>query len=100
MRELERRNDIAHGDWNVSQVVNAEPRVNISELRRIKPAKFSDADEAKGVFAETLDQWSDEVHQLALMVAEFGQIALGIERSSRRVNDVLVIKKNRVIRRA
>jgi hypothetical protein len=99
IKEIERRNDVAHGDWYVTQTVNVQPRRNNSTLRRLKPARSSDDGEERDIPAETLDQWSDEVHELGLLVAGFGQVALGID-AKRRVSDVFVFEKKRVIRRA
>lgn len=96
LEESERRNDIAHGDWTVAQVVNVEPRQNYAELRRLKPAKAKVVDQRQEVLAQTLDGWSDEVHELALMVATFGQFALGIADGT-RVRDRLAMQGNRVI---
>lgn len=98
MEQIERRNDIAHGDWTVAQVVNIEPRQNISELLRIKPARASGLREVQDVSADTLDEWSDELHDLSHMVAEFGQLALGINPAG-RVSDAFTLERKRVVRR-
>lgn len=97
LEESERRNDIAHGDWTVAQVVNVEPRQNYVELRRLKPAKAREVDQRQELLARTLDEWSDEVHELALMVATFGQFALGIAGGTTRVRDRLAVQGKRVI---
>ena len=81
----------------MAQVVNVEPRQNYAELRRLKPAKAKEVDQRQELLAQTLDGWSDEVHELALMVATFGQFALGIADGTTRVRDRLAVRGKRVI---
>lgn len=94
--ETERRNDIAHGDWHVAQIINVEPRRNHAELRRLKPAKDLGVHDTQDFVSKTLDDWADEVNRLGLMVATFGQITLGIW-PDRRVSDSFRREKKSII---
>jgi hypothetical protein len=96
LKEIEQRNNIAHGDW----YVEPEP-LGPSTLIRVKPASGDEPFVVQDVPITDLDGWADAVHDLSLMVMEFGDLALGTElgnhRSEARVRDFFAIEKQRVV---
>jgi hypothetical protein len=98
IEQIERRNDVAHGDWSIGYP-EGEPAERYVALIRIKPAKSFGAFEQQDVSTATLDEWSDALVELATMVMDFGHVALGLHQSE-RVSDLFVFEGKRVVRRS
>jgi len=95
---IERRNDIAHGDWWTGGL---EPDMTISPSRliRIKPARADGTRVEQSLTVADLDQESRDLINLQFAVIEFGNAALGFD-PDRRVSDLFELDKKRAVRRA
>lgn len=97
LAEIERRNDIAHGDW----FIDAGRSLDAVYLIRIRPMRKEGATKTIDVTTELLDQWSDSLVALRALVTEFGYICTGADPYNREgihVGDILVMQSGEVVR--
>lgn len=73
--QISRRNDFTHGDWWVGYPTHADKEGG-PMLHRVKPGRASGASRVDDMPVETLDEMSDELHELRQHVAEFGDYCL------------------------
>ena len=105
-KTIQRRNDIAHGDW-VAWFPGTEPWLTRVRPVRKPPIKHEDYP------PETLDRYSDDIRALRQLVSDFGRLALGLWMLCRdsedepvrecragelRVSDVLIKREGQVVR--
>jgi hypothetical protein len=109
VKEIERRNDFAHGDWHVGA---AEGGVSVGTvggpppaapeppsgtqpplLARNKPGRNGGAQSAQFISTTTLSKAADEVNALAFTVYEFGELALRLSTTDEfRVGDIFLVR--------
>jgi hypothetical protein len=95
---IEKRNDIAHGDWwhlPDKEVDGHEPD---AVLVRIRPVRREGHEKIESLNASDIDELSDGLRVLVNIVNEFGLRSLGLSDSSVRVGDIFAVKKKRVTR--
>jgi hypothetical protein len=74
---IEKRNDVAHGDWWIGFAPYDADRINLPTLVRIRPLR-ADFEKVVELSAADLDAQSDDVVQLINILEEYGRIALGM----------------------
>ena len=108
---IERRNDIAHGDWWVGMMTNVDDdgmlrrgplRTLDPRLIRIRPARSEGPRKTLDLAVQDLDSMTDDIQRVIAYVAGFGRLALGLPMFCReaekaivtdfRVRDVFVVK--------
>jgi hypothetical protein len=111
---IEKRNDIAHGDWSVGVPSDRDEYVEPAILVRYRPLRAEGIQKAQSLSVVDLDALSESLIVLGPLVQDYGILALGLwaeflgERAERRnpgldpasvrVRDVLVWDGERVTR--
>ncbi len=77
--EIEMRNDIAHGDWEVGWLSPAAPyAVRDPHLIRIQPGRVEGPRKVQRLSVQDIDKLASRVIALLALVDEFGHLALGL----------------------
>lgn len=99
--EIERRNDIAHGDlWIDPRSFSDWPEGRV-QIIRIRPARKAGPFKTIDVMPDELDKWSESLAALRDLVTEYGYICTGARPYASegiRVRDILVMKSGEVVR--
>jgi hypothetical protein len=106
-KTIEKRNDVAHGDWWVGLVADDEERLEPASLVRFRPARAEGVERIERLSASDLDELSASLNSLGRLVQEFGVLSLGLlvwgprpgrTKSIYRVGEVLAWKDGLVTR--
>jgi hypothetical protein len=107
-KEIETRNDFAHGDWWIGWVSGGEPdNITTPWLDRIKPSRRKGARVKTEISVAELDERSEKLIRLRNLVAQFAQVCLVPERYAGykpvrgpkvRVGDFLIMRAGEVVR--
>jgi len=97
---IEKRNEIAHGDWWIGATAADQTLPEDPMLIRIRPVRKEGPLHHQNLGPAELDQLSDEIRDLRVRVGEFAALATGIwsQAAGLRVHDILVVKDGEVRR--
>jgi hypothetical protein len=99
--EIERRNDIAHGDWWIDTRISADAPAGKVRNIRIRPARKEGPMKVIEVTPDELDDWSGSLAALRDLITEYGYICLGARPYAAediRVRDIFVMKSGEIAR--
>jgi hypothetical protein len=97
---IERRNDLAHGDWFV-EPQDVTKGCATAVVIRIRPVRKEGALKTLGVTPNLLDEWADDVSALRAHVTEYGAICIGADPYGREgigVADIFDLRGKEVVR--
>jgi len=77
-RAIEKRNDIAHGDWWVGLASYDADAIDLPTLIRIRPLRSKGVEKIEELAAGDIDALSRDIGLLINDLEEFGHIALGL----------------------
>ena len=75
---IERRNDIAHGDWWVGLAPWYADEIDKPILVRIRPVRKDGIEKVEQIGADDLDAYTTVIEDLISVVDEFGNLCLGL----------------------
>lgn len=77
-RAIEKRNDIAHGDWWIGLASYDADAIDLPTLIRIRPVRSHGVEKVEELAVADIDALSRKIGLLINDLEEFGQIALGL----------------------